>query len=512
MDENNNGFFNNENEDIPSVENEVSSETPEAEEKSYEQTETSFSPEDSKLNNNTDNYTSYQSQPVQTSYENFQPYTPQNNYSSHMPYYQGTPDNKKNKQKNSKKGLTIILSIILAIFVFSVGFVIASMVNDSPNASSEETDATDDGTIITNEETPDSPSPTGDVLSSVEIAEIGRASSVGVVVYSSNNSYFSSSSQSQAGEGTGIVAKIKGEYTYVITCAHVISESGISAKILLEDGTTYDADIVGFDRQTDVGVLRVKTNDLTCAEFGDFKKLKVGSPVYAVGNPGGAEFFGSVTNGIVSSISRSINNEIGYTMDCIQHNAAINPGNSGGSLLNEYGQVIGVNSSKIASTEYEGMSFAIPISTALKVANELIANGYVPDRPKLGITYSLASSHDTYAMIVQIKGLPAGSLIIRGISSDSDLADKDILEGDMITAVNGKNLDTPDALLDVIDKAKVGDTLKLKICRIGTDYSVKEFEVTVKLVEDKGSSAPVEEETTYINPFDYFDQFGGYGN
>ena len=517
MDENNNFLNNDENEVTEPVQPEPIQPEPIPD---FEITieETSFSSENTDEGNsvpeNTEggytNYQTYETPSNNATYENFQPYIPNNNAPSHMPYYQSTTPAKPKKEKSKKKGLVVILAIVIAVFVFAGGFVLASVLGDSgsENPSSDEDSTKVDGDVfITNEETPDSPAPTGEILNSVQIAEIGRASSVGVVVYSSNKNYFSQSSQSKAGEGTGIVAKIKGEYTYVITCAHVISDSGISAKILLEDGTTFDADIIGFDQHTDIGVLRVKTTSLTCAEFGDSSKLKVGSPVYAVGNPGGSEFFGSVTNGIVSSISRSINNEIGYTMDCIQHNAAINPGNSGGSLLNEYGQVIGVNSSKIASTEYEGMSFAIPISTALEVANTLISNGYVPDRPKLGITYSLASSHDTYAMIVQIKGLPAGSLVVRSISSDSALADSEVHEGDMIIAVNGKDLDTADTLLDVIDKSKVGDSLKLTICRINTDYSTEEFEVTVKLVEDKGSSATPEEETTYINPFDYFDQF-----
>ncbi len=492
MDENNNSLFNSENED-------TSFEEIPAEEK-VEQQNTS-SQNDSFSRENTNNYSS----------NNYTQYSSPNTSYSYAPYYQGTTDNTFSKPAKKKTGLKIAVSVIAVVLVVAIGFGLFSLFSDDKSNIFGEEEKKGDSTVITNEETPETPAPTGEILSSVQIAEIGRASSVGVVVYSSNKSYFTQSSQSQAGEGTGIVAKVSddGKSTYILTCAHVISDSGVSAKILLEDGTTYDADIIGFDQQTDVGVLRVNTTDLPCAEFGDFKKLKVGSPVYAVGNPGGAEFFGSVTNGIVSSISRSINNEIGYTMDCIQHNAAINPGNSGGSLLNEYGQVIGINSSKIASTEYEGMSFAIPISTALEVANELIANGYVPDRPKLGITYSLASSHDTYAMIVQIKGLPAGSLIIRSISPDSDLVNSDIREGDMITAVNGKDLDTADTLLDIIDKADVGDKLKLKICRVGTDYSIEEFEATVQLVEDKGSTSPVEEETTYINPFDYFDQYGG---
>jgi len=449
------------------------------------------------------------------SQQNYSPYSqPGQNYQGGY-YYTGTPDNSSARKKSNKKGLKTIISIVAVIVALSIAFGIGTIVGDKSITSSDAGESvTGDGTVIDSNETPDSPKVTGDKLSTEQIAEIGRASNVGVLVYSSNSGYYSQGSN-QAGEGTGIVAKISKDKksTYILTCAHVISDKGVSVKILLEDGTTYDADIVGFDQQTDVGVLKVKTTKLKCAEFGDFKKLKVGSPVYAVGNPGGSEFFGSVTNGIVSAISRSINNEIGYTMDCIQHNAAINPGNSGGALLNEYGQVIGINSSKIASTEYEGMSFSVPISTALEVANDLIAKGYVPNRPKLGITYSLASSHSTYAMVVQIKGLPAGSLIIRGIAADSDLKNSKIQVGDMIVAVNGKELDTPDVLLDIIEKSKVGDELKLKICRVNTDYSLEEFEVTAKLIEDKGSTAVEDETTTYINPFDYFNQYGqgGYG-
>ncbi len=428
-------------------------------------------------------------------------------------YYTGTPDNggfnANNNQGKKKKGIKIVLSVVAIILAVSIGFGLGSLTN-SDNNTDKNSSTNGDSTIIGSSETPDStPQVTGDKLPIEKIAEIGRASNVGVLVYS-NNGY---TANKEAGEGTGIVAKVSddGKYTYILTCAHVISDKGVSVKILLEDGTTYNADIVGFDQQTDVGVLRVQANNLNCAEFGDFSKLKVGSAVYAVGNPGGSEFFGSFTNGIVSAISRSINNEIGYTMDCIQHNAAINPGNSGGALYNEYGQVIGINSSKIASTEYEGMSFSIPISTALEVANNIIAKGYVPNRPKLGITYSLASSHSTYAMVVQIKGLPAGSLIVRSISADSSLKDTKVQIGDMITAVNGQKLDTADVLLDIIDQSQVGDTLKLQICRVNTDYSIEEFEITVTLVEDKGSSTPTEEETTYVNPFDYFNQYS-YGN
>ncbi len=434
---------------------------------------------------------------------------PVNNYNPYYQstqYYTGVNDNKNEgdnkRSKNSGMRITlIIIAIILALALVISGVVIVrkgGFINLSDNPTTES--LTGDGTVITT-----APTITGEPVDSVRVAEIGRVSCVGVLVYTTGSTF---TPETEAGEGTGVVAAISkdGKSTYIITCAHVISDSGVSVEILLEDGTTYDAAIVGYDLQTDIGVLKVNTTDLTCAQFGDSSQLQVGSPVYAVGNPGGSEFFGSVTSGIVSSISRSINNEIGYTMECIQHDAAINPGNSGGALLNNSGQVIGINSAKIASTEYEGMSFAIPISTALDIANQLIENGYVPNRPKLGITYSLATSHDTYAMVVRIKGLPAGSLVIRSISSDSNLNDSGILIGDMITAVNGYDLDTPDVLLDIVDNSEVGDTLELTICRVNTDYTIEEFEVSAELVEDKGSTVS-EEATTYVNPFDYFEQY-----
>ena len=143
-------------------------------------------------------------------------------------------------------------------------------------------------------------------------------------------------------------------------------------------------------RRTDIGVLKVETTGLPLAEIGNSATLKIGEPIYAIGNPGGSEFFGSVTDGIVSSIDRSISST--YKMTVIQHSAAINPGNSGGALVNTAGQIVGINSSKIADTDYEGMGFAVPMSIALPVAQSLMQYKYVPNRPKLGIEYASVSS------------------------------------------------------------------------------------------------------------------------
>ena len=156
---------------------------------------------------------------------------------------------------------------------------------------------------------------------------------------------------------------------------------------------------------------------------------------------------------------------------------------------------MGINSSKIAATDYEGMGFAVPMSTVKPIVESLIKYKYVPNRPKLGIQYASVSSYQMYSMVVAIKGLPAGSLVIAGISNDSSLAQTDAQVGDLIIAVNGKKMDDSSVLLDLIDKGAVGDTMTLTLCRVESrTYKTSTFDVTITLVEDRGT--PQEEETT----------------
>lgn len=441
--------------------------------------------------------------PVNPIYSN-QPYS---GYNSGTYYsYQPQPPVQKNK-----KGIKIFAALIAFVIVFSLGAGVATVIKYSNNKQSNE---------ITNEivqnGAPDvninaSPvSPTNitleGALTTSQVAAKVKSSIVGIVVYTNR-------SNSSAGEGTGVVM---GEddsrtYTYIITCAHVISDAGVQVRVQTEDGTTYDAEIVGFDTRTDLGVLRIKATGLKAAEFGNSDSLRVGDPVYAIGNPGGVEFFGSFTGGFVSAIDRPVSSEIGYTMKCIQHDAAINPGNSGGALVNAYGQVIGINSQKIAATEYEGMGFAIPITSAKVVIENLIGHGYVPDRPMLGITYYPVSASQQYSMIAQIKGLPAGTLIINEISAESSLANTEARKYDMIIAVDGEPLTTADVLLEKIDNGKVGDTFTLTLCRVNSNYTINEFDVEVSLVEDKGGSQPVTTTVQYLDPFEYFNNQFGFG-
>ena len=435
------------------------------------------------------------------------------------PAPQQEPEKKKGKGKTVFIILAVALLVIGAFFCGRIlrkngtGITLPAITTPAGDTAADSETATEDIERTEGNKIAISPTPSAtDALTTEKIAEKARKSSVGVLVYSK-----SSLSSEAAGEGSGILTPLtssssdSGKYTYVLTCAHVIDEKNVTVKIQLDDGTMYDAEIVGYDVRTDVGMLRIEATGLDVCEIGKSSDLQVGSAVYAVGNPGGVEFFGSFTDGIVSAIDRPISSDIGYSTNCIQHTAAINPGNSGGALVNVYGQVVGINSQKIASTEYEGMGFAIPIDSAVKIAEDLISYGYVKDRAKLGVTYYSLSASTQYSIIARANNLPAGSLIIHSISADSSLSGTDVKQYDLIVAVDGQDLDTADVLLSKIEKGKVGDKMTLTIARINSDYSVSKFNVEITLVEDRGNVATESNTNENANPFGNYGYNYGFG-
>lgn len=407
----------------------------------------------------------------------------------------------ENKKKSS--GSRVFLALLIAILlIVGVAIGVAYVGRDGREAQAAKTTTSADtknsinigDSRVYDEENADG------ALTSVEIAEKCKPSVIAVMVYQANGEKY--------GEGSGVVMSVdeKSGYSYVVTCAHIVDTANTTLKIQLEDETQYNATLVGYDNRTDIGVIRVKGTDFEAAEFGDSTVLKVGEPVYAIGNPGGTAFYGSVTSGIISAIDRpTSSNESGYTMECIQHDAAINPGNSGGALVNSYGQVIGINSSKIASEEYEGMGFAVPINVAKSVVDDIIKSGYVTGRAKLGIRYVPVTDNSSYAQIAKQNKLPSGSIVIASINSDSALAGTEAAQGDIITAVNGKDLEKSSDLLAAVEKADPGDTLTLTIAHVEEDRSVTTFEVKATLLEDKGETNLAQEESTTrysFNPFE----------
>jgi len=410
-------------------------------------------------------------------------------------------------KKGKKRGLKVFLAILTAVALLCSGVAIGSLVRGRPFGGTEGTTQSEgttvDGPTLNIQEDDTTVPAASGAVDATAIAKKVKPSVVGIIVSTKSQGFGTDSKAVSEGSGIIMSEDAAGKYTYIITCAHVISDAGVSISVQLEDGTQYDAEMVGFDVRTDIGVIKIKAVGLPHAEFGNSDALQVGEQVFAVGNPGGIEFFGSFTSGVVSAIDRPVSSEIGYTMKLIQHDASINPGNSGGALVNTKGQVVGINSLKIISEDYEGMGFAIPITDAKHIIDSIVTFGYVQGRPKLGITYYPVTAYNDYNILVKMKGLPAGSLIIDSISSDSALAGTQAKTGDLIIAVNGKKLDNSSVLLEAIEKGKVGDKLKLTLCHISKNYDINQYTLTITLVEDRGTTVPAQEETT-TDIYDYF--------
>ena len=289
----------------------------------------------------------------------------------------------------------------------------------------------------------------------------------------------SATGQKAMGEGTGIVATADG---YILTNAHVVNYSrSNSVKVVMHDNKTYQAKVVGYDKTSDLAVLKINASGLLPATIGDTDEMEIGEQVLAIGNPGGLSFAGSLTGGMISALNRVIESHSDNGMTYIQTDAAINPGNSGGPLVNMYAQVIGINSNKIAATGYEGMGFAIPISKAQPIINQLIRNGYVSGRCRLGITAQNLDS--AQADIFGTQGI-----VIHSIASDSDMTRAGAKVGDIITKADGKTITSLDDLYSVLNAHKPGDTISMTLNTGGSTGSSATRTIRVKLLEDKGDT------------------------
>ncbi len=275
-------------------------------------------------------------------------------------------------------------------------------------------------------------------------------------------------------QGSGIIVTADG---YVITNSHVIANSKTAYKIqvIMADGTTYNAGVVGFDSRTDIAVLKIdNAKNLKPATFGNSEEIELGEDIIVVGNPGGIDYQNSITKGVVSAVNRKLSSS--SLVKYIQTDAAINPGNSGGPIVNMYGQVIGIATSKIVSEYYENMGFAIPSATAKDIVDSLIKNGYVSGRVKIGI-----SGYEMSAEEAQMYGFPQGIIvdeIVAGGPCDGSGLQKD----DIITEADGKEIHSFADMYEMLEGHKAGDKIKIKYFR-QSDSSTGEVEVVLQ--EDK---------------------------
>lgn len=366
-------------------------------------------------------------------------------------------------QKKKNKAPLIILMIVCTVVSLGGGILIGKSFmfdNSFINSLVPVADGKNNAPIV---EIHPVPEYTDSGYDTTEIFEKVNPSVVSINVYAGT-------SVSPISSGTGIIMTEDG---YIITNAHVV-DGGTSVNVILNDDTQIRGVIVGADADTDIAVIKVEASDLTAAEFGDSDRLKIGERAVAIGNAGGLS--GTCTQGIISGLNRDMDSSA-RSLSLIQTSAAINPGNSGGPLVNRFGQVIGITSSKIAATDYEGIGFAIPITGALPIIESLIENGYVTGRAVLGVqVIELNDSNGPR------NGLPNRGAYIAAITEGSDLVKKGVRERDVIIEANGSAVNKTDDLLEELEKCSPGDTMNLGIYRPETKET---FYVDVLLIEAK---------------------------
>ena len=375
---------------------------------------------------------------------------------------------KKKKKFNGKRVARSAVALVLAAAMgFAGGFVGAkfggsgkvviqqvapsSTADSASGSDSSITAASSSGSSLTTEQVADLVSPSVVVITTEQ------------VVYSQWSWY--GQNQVESGAGSGVIISSDG---YILTCAHVVDgASNITVTIGDKD---YTATLVGEDITSDIAVIKIDADGLTPATVGDSDSLKVGQNVMAVGNPLG-ELGGTVTGGMISALNRSVTiqgSSSVNTMSLIQMDASVSPGNSGGGLFNMNGELVGIVNAKSSSSDAEGLGFAIPINDAIKVAQELLENGYVTGRPYLGITYLAVTDAQTASQL----GVNAYGVYVVEVVKGGPAEKAGLQAGDRIVSVDGTEIASKDDLGTLMQKHAAGDTLSITIAREGQMQTV----------------------------------------
>ena len=375
---------------------------------------------------------------------------------------------KKKKKFNGKRVARSAVALVLAAAMgFAGGFVGAkfggsgkvviqqvapsSTADSASGSDSSITAASSSGSSLTTEQVADLVSPSVVVITTEQ------------VVYSQWSWY--GQNQVESGAGSGVIISSDG---YILTCAHVVD--GASTITVTIGDKDYTATLVGEDTTSDIAVIKIDADGLTPATVGNSDSLKVGQSVMAVGNPLG-ELGGTVTGGMISALNRSVTiqgSSSVNTMSLIQMDASVSPGNSGGGLFNMNGELVGIVNAKSSSSDAEGLGFAIPINDAIKVAQELLENGYVTRRPYLGITYLAVTDAQTAAQL----GVNAYGVYVVEVVKGGPAEKAGLQAGDRIVSVDGTEIASKDDLGTLMQKHAAGDTLSITIARDGQMQTV----------------------------------------
>ena len=392
------------------------------------------------------------------------------------------------EKKSGGSGITPAVVLFLILMSVAFGFAAFGIINDITNSEDSIKALADRKQVVIYRETNRTPS--ADELMKKDkdgkytiegVSELVKPSIVEIYTYATRADH---QSGNYMGSGSGVVISKDG---YIVTNTHVLHENGIHI-INTVDGQQYEAEVIGRDVKTDIAVIRVNGANLQPAVFGDSDDAVVGQQVIAIGNPVSLSF--TVTDGIISAVHRKIRtDETTFEMECIQTNADISPGNSGGALVNMYGEVIGITSSKYVSSSYEGLGFAITSNEALPIIEELIDQGYISGRFRIGIQLVDMADPSKELLIEEELGfeLPEGfsGIYIDSISEDSDIKNTDLKPGDFITEVAGVKVKTYNEFYTAItDSYGVGDTVPASCAHVDKDGNVTEYKIKFKLMED----------------------------
>ena len=350
-------------------------------------------------------------------------------------------------------------------------------------------------------------------MSDAEVYAANANSVVSINVTGTSGTNFFGQPVKTASAGSGFVLTKDG---YIVTNYHVVKDAD-TVKVTMYNGDEYDAKYVGGDEDYDIAVIKVEATDLQPVTLGDSDKLNVGDHVLAVGNPLGELTF-SISGGMVSSVNRAINVS-GTPFNMIQTDASINPGNSGGPMFNEYGEVVGIVSAKYSSTgneAVEGLGFAIPINDVFAMIQDIMTNGYITNKPYLGIT----GGSMTEQMAAQYRYDIKEGVFVYSVEEGKAAEKAGLQMGDVITKVDDHDIKSMEDLTAVKKQYAAGDTSTLTIYRSGETMTV---ELTWDAVPadqqneeetQSGSSNNNQSGNGYTNPYDIFDYFFGnrYGN
>ena len=407
------------------------------------------------------------------------------------------------QKKSGKAGKVVALLLACALVGGGSGWGAAALAQKNSSAAAAPTAASSDASVMLEGQRQTAALQvasvdTSKLLTASEVYAQNVNSTVGITTSITTN-YFGYQTTAAAA-GSGFILTQDG---YILTNYHVV-ESSDSIKVTTYDGTSYDAQLIGYDESNDIAVLKVDANDLTPVVLGDSDSVSVGDSVVAIGNPLGELTF-SLTAGAISALDRPVTLSSGTTMNLMQTDCAINSGNSGGALFNMYGEVIGITNAKYSSSSssseasIDNIGFAIPINQVRSIVESIIQNGYII-KPYIGVSVSDVSSES------QSYGLPQGAAV-RSVVENSPAAEAGLQENDIITAANGDAITGSNDLVKLVKAASAGDTLELTVYRQGQTLTV-----TLTVGEQKQDALPAQTtdntQSDSQNPYGQYDQYG----